>query len=184
MTRVFEDDGTSVPVTVIEAGPCVITRVKTSMNPNEGGSGGDQYDPIDPPFIPVKRPDISPPPNWGGAGGGGGGGEDDNPGGGEGDGIAGGQDEGGGGGGGGGGGLLVVSYETVTVVGRLLANGGGGIDQERRLVLRNRLVQAVRRRVAAPEAVVGGDVVGLKVPEIDVHLQTPVVEKPKAPKGV
>jgi large subunit ribosomal protein L3 len=30
MTRVFEDDGTAVPVTVIEAGPCVITRVKTT----------------------------------------------------------------------------------------------------------------------------------------------------------
>ena len=29
MTRVFEEDGTAVPVTVIEAGPCVITRVKT-----------------------------------------------------------------------------------------------------------------------------------------------------------
>jgi large subunit ribosomal protein L3 len=29
MTRVFEDDGTAVPVTVIEAGPCVVTRVKT-----------------------------------------------------------------------------------------------------------------------------------------------------------
>jgi len=29
MTRVFEEDGTAVPVTVIEAGPCVITRVRT-----------------------------------------------------------------------------------------------------------------------------------------------------------
>jgi len=29
MTRVFMDDGTAVPVTVIEAGPCVVTRVKT-----------------------------------------------------------------------------------------------------------------------------------------------------------
>jgi large subunit ribosomal protein L3 len=29
MTRVFEEDGTAVPVTVIEAGPCVVTRVKT-----------------------------------------------------------------------------------------------------------------------------------------------------------
>jgi len=29
MTRIFEEDGTAVPVTVIEAGPCVITRVRT-----------------------------------------------------------------------------------------------------------------------------------------------------------
>ena len=29
MTRKFEDDGRSVPVTVIEAGPCVVTQVKT-----------------------------------------------------------------------------------------------------------------------------------------------------------
>ena len=30
MTRVFEEDGTAIPVTVIEAGPCVVTRVKTT----------------------------------------------------------------------------------------------------------------------------------------------------------
>ena len=30
MTRVFEEDGTAVSVTVVEAGPCVITRVKTT----------------------------------------------------------------------------------------------------------------------------------------------------------
>lgn len=30
MTRVFTDDGTSVPVTVIEAGPCKVTRVRES----------------------------------------------------------------------------------------------------------------------------------------------------------
>jgi large subunit ribosomal protein L3 len=29
MTRVFEEDGTAVSVTVVEAGPCVITRVRT-----------------------------------------------------------------------------------------------------------------------------------------------------------
>ncbi len=29
MTRVFAEDGTSVPVTVIEAGPCKVTQVKT-----------------------------------------------------------------------------------------------------------------------------------------------------------
>ncbi len=29
MTRVFAEDGTAVPVTVVEAGPCVVTRVRT-----------------------------------------------------------------------------------------------------------------------------------------------------------
>ena len=32
MTRQFEEDGRSVPVTVIEAGPCVITQVKNEDN--------------------------------------------------------------------------------------------------------------------------------------------------------
>ena len=30
MTRVFTEDGVSVPVTVIEAGPCVVTQIKTA----------------------------------------------------------------------------------------------------------------------------------------------------------
>ena len=29
MTQVFNDDGALVPVTVLQAGPCVVTRVKT-----------------------------------------------------------------------------------------------------------------------------------------------------------
>ncbi len=29
MTRLFDEDGTSTPVTVIEAGPCVVTQIKT-----------------------------------------------------------------------------------------------------------------------------------------------------------
>ena len=29
MTRIFNEDGTAVPVTVIEAGPCVVTQIKT-----------------------------------------------------------------------------------------------------------------------------------------------------------
>ena len=32
MTQVFKDDGTLVPVTVLEAGPCVVTQVKTVEN--------------------------------------------------------------------------------------------------------------------------------------------------------
>jgi len=31
MTRQFEEDGRSVPVTVIEAGPCVVTQIKTEQ---------------------------------------------------------------------------------------------------------------------------------------------------------
>lgn len=30
MTQVFEADGTAIPVTVIEAGPCVVTQIKTT----------------------------------------------------------------------------------------------------------------------------------------------------------
>ncbi|MBQ3619022.1 MAG: 50S ribosomal protein L3, partial [Bacteroidales bacterium] len=29
MTSVFTEDGTNVPVTVIEAGPCVVSQIKT-----------------------------------------------------------------------------------------------------------------------------------------------------------
>ena len=32
MTRRFKEDGRSVPVTVIEAGPCVVTQVKHEQN--------------------------------------------------------------------------------------------------------------------------------------------------------
>ena len=30
MSRWFQEDGTNIPVTVIEAGPCVVTQVKTT----------------------------------------------------------------------------------------------------------------------------------------------------------
>ena len=29
MTQVFSESGTSIPVTVIQAGPCVVTQIKT-----------------------------------------------------------------------------------------------------------------------------------------------------------
>ena len=32
MTQIFREDGTLVPVTVLEAGPCVVTQVKTIEN--------------------------------------------------------------------------------------------------------------------------------------------------------
>lgn len=39
MTQIYEADGRAVPVTVIEAGPCVITQIKTS-------GGKDGYDAV------------------------------------------------------------------------------------------------------------------------------------------
>ena len=29
MTQIFDDDGVAIPVTVIEAGPCYVTQVRT-----------------------------------------------------------------------------------------------------------------------------------------------------------
>ena len=29
MTQIFKEDGAMIPVTVVEAGPCVVTQVKT-----------------------------------------------------------------------------------------------------------------------------------------------------------
>ena len=32
MTQIFNEDGVLVPVTVLEAGPCVVTQIKTEEN--------------------------------------------------------------------------------------------------------------------------------------------------------
>ena len=32
MTQIFNEDGTLIPVTVLQAGPCVVTQVKTVEN--------------------------------------------------------------------------------------------------------------------------------------------------------
>ncbi len=32
MTRLFDDSGTDYPVTMVEAGPCVVTQLKTVDN--------------------------------------------------------------------------------------------------------------------------------------------------------
>ena len=32
MTQIFNEDGQLIPVTVLQAGPCVITQVKTEEN--------------------------------------------------------------------------------------------------------------------------------------------------------
>ena len=39
MTQIFSEDGTLTPVTVLQAGPCVVTQVKTMENDGYGGSG-------------------------------------------------------------------------------------------------------------------------------------------------
>ncbi|MEZ5979810.1 MAG: 50S ribosomal protein L3 [Planctomycetota bacterium] len=46
MTQVFEDDGTVVPVTIVEAGPCTVTQVRTQDT--------DGYDAVQLAFEDVK----------------------------------------------------------------------------------------------------------------------------------
>jgi large subunit ribosomal protein L3 len=53
MTRVFAEDGTAVPVTVIEAGPCVVTQVKTA--------GTDGYEAVQLGFDRARRKSLSKP---------------------------------------------------------------------------------------------------------------------------
>jgi large subunit ribosomal protein L3 len=56
MTRQFEEDGRSVPVTIIEAGPCVITQVKDEKS--------DGYSSVQMGFG-VKKPKNTPMPMQG-----------------------------------------------------------------------------------------------------------------------
>ncbi len=56
MTRRFQEDGRSVPVTVIEAGPCVVTQVKTEL--------GDGYTAVQLGFG-AKKPKNTPLPMQG-----------------------------------------------------------------------------------------------------------------------
>ena len=39
MTRVFSSSGHSIPVTVLEVGPCYVTQVKTSNNDGYNDTG-------------------------------------------------------------------------------------------------------------------------------------------------
>jgi len=48
MTRVYDDKGTAVPVTVVQAGPCIVTQVKTA-------DGKDGYNAIQLGFEDVKE---------------------------------------------------------------------------------------------------------------------------------
>ncbi len=53
MTRIFEEDGTAVPVTVIEAGPCVVTQVKSDET--------DGYDAVQLGFERARRKSLTKP---------------------------------------------------------------------------------------------------------------------------
>ena len=53
MTSVFSADGKNVPCTVIEAGPCVVTQVKTVAN--------DGYDAVQLAFADMKEKSVSKP---------------------------------------------------------------------------------------------------------------------------
>lgn len=53
MTRVFAEDGRAVPVTVIEAGPCVVTRVRTK--------GTDGYEAVQLGFDRAKGKSLTKP---------------------------------------------------------------------------------------------------------------------------
>lgn len=56
MTRKFQEDGRSIPVTVIQAGPCVVTQVKTEAS--------DGYDAVQIGFG-AKKPKNTPMPMQG-----------------------------------------------------------------------------------------------------------------------
>ena len=51
MTQVFDEDGSLIPVTVLEAGPCVVTQIKTVDN--------DGYNAIQVGFVDAKEKSVS-----------------------------------------------------------------------------------------------------------------------------
>ena len=53
MTQIFTENGNVIPVTVIEAGPCVVTQKKTAEN--------DGYDAVQLGFMAVKQKHIGKP---------------------------------------------------------------------------------------------------------------------------
>lgn len=53
MTRIFAEDGEAVPVTVVEAGPCVVTRVRTRES--------DGYEAVQLGFGSVRRKSLTKP---------------------------------------------------------------------------------------------------------------------------
>ena len=53
MTQIFTENGNVIPVTVIEAGPCVVTQKKTVQN--------DGYDAVQLGFMPIKAKHLNKP---------------------------------------------------------------------------------------------------------------------------
>ena len=53
MTRIFNEDGTATPVTVIEAGPCVVTQIKTKDS--------DGYEAVQLGFEKMRRKSATKP---------------------------------------------------------------------------------------------------------------------------
>ena len=51
MTQIFDEDGALIPVTVLEAGPCVVTQIKTVDN--------DGYDAIQVGFTDIKEKNVN-----------------------------------------------------------------------------------------------------------------------------
>lgn len=52
MSQVFDKEGKVIPVSLIEAGPCFITQIKTTISPDSGG--GDGYEAIQIGFEKLK----------------------------------------------------------------------------------------------------------------------------------
>lgn len=53
MTQIFNEDGTLIPVTVLQAGPCVVTQVKTLEN--------DGYSAVQVGYIDIKEKHVTKP---------------------------------------------------------------------------------------------------------------------------
>ena len=53
MTQIFDENGTVIPVTVIEAGPCVVAQVKTLEN--------DGYEAVQLGFGEIKEKHLNKP---------------------------------------------------------------------------------------------------------------------------
>ena len=53
MTQIFAENGNVIPVTIIEAGPCVVTQKKTVQN--------DGYDAVQLGFMPIKAKHLNKP---------------------------------------------------------------------------------------------------------------------------
>ena len=47
MTQIFNEDGQLIPVTVLQAGPCVVTQVKTEEN--------DGYEAVQVGFVDIRE---------------------------------------------------------------------------------------------------------------------------------